>query len=172
MAILVSIVFAFIIAELDLVEKIFSISENIRILSSFIAGLFFTSVFTTAPAIVVLGKISQIEPVLLVALFGGMGAVIGDMAIFFVFRNHISGDIDNLLSRLKNDPFRAVTRNRNIRWLGVLIGALIIASPLPDELGIAMMGISRVKFKVFIPVSFLFNSLGIAIIGYAARLIV
>src|SRR3989338_3230234 len=97
-----SILFAVIIGRLDLIEKFLSISENVRIAGSFVGGLFFTSIFTTAPAIVFLGEISQIEPVLIVALVGAIGAVCGDLLIFYLFRNHINRDVDEIMKRLKN----------------------------------------------------------------------
>lgn len=170
--IVVSVVLAFIISELDLIEKLLGVSEDIRIIGSFIAGLFFTSVFTTAPAIVVLGEISQIEPVFIVALIGAIGAVCGDMIIFHLFRSHVSNDLDAILQKIKRNPFKSILTNKGFCWLGVIVGALIIASPFPDELGIAMMGISRINLKTFIPISFVFNFLGIVVIGYASRLIV
>jgi hypothetical protein len=41
------------------------------------------------------------------------------------------------------------------------LGALIIASPLPDEFGLALMGISRMRALVLMPISFVMNALGI-----------
>ncbi len=170
--IILSIILAIAISRLDLLEKLLSISENIRIVGSFVGGLFFTSIFTTAPAIVFLGKISQIEPILIVALIGAIGAVCGDLLIFYLFRDHVAGDLEGLMKRVKNNPFQLLIANSSFRWISILIGAFIIASPLPDELGIAMMGISRLKLNVFIPISLTFNFLGILAIGFAGRLLV
>ena len=167
----ISIVLAIFVSKLDLIEKLLSISENIRIVGSFIGGLFFTSIFTTAPAIVFLGEISQIEPVFIVALIGAIGAVCGDLLIFYLFRNHVANDLDELIKRVKNNPFKSLAGNVRFRWISTLIGAFIIASPLPDELGIAMMGISRLRLNIFIPISFTFNFLGILAIGFAGRLL-
>ena len=169
--ILCSIALAIVIAELNLIEKILLISENVRIIGSFIGGLFFTSIFTTAPAIVFLGEISQVESILIVALIGAVGAVLGDIIIFYLFKNHISDDLNGFIAKIKIKPFKTAFDNRGLRWLGVLIGAFIIASPLPDELGIAMMGISKLNTKVFIPISFIFNFIGIFAIGFTSRLI-
>lgn len=166
---LLSIVLAIIVAELNLVERLLLISENVRIIGSFIAGLFFTSVFTTAPAMVVLGEISQIEPVWIVAIIGAVGAVLGDLLIFYFFKNHVANDLDGLINKAKQSPLKAIFRNKGFRWMGILIGAFIIASPLPDELGIALIGISRISIKKFILISFSFNFLGILTIGFTGR---
>ena len=169
--ILFSIILAIVIAELNLIERLLLISENLRIIGSFIGGLFFTSIFTTAPAIVFLGEISQIEPILIVALVGAAGAVLGDMIIFYLFRNHISDDLNGFIAKIRVTPFKTAFDNRGFRWLGILIGAFIIASPFPDELGIAMMGISKLNTRVFIPISFALNFIGILAVGFTSRLI-
>ncbi|HEY4520456.1 MAG TPA: hypothetical protein VJJ72_01490 [Candidatus Paceibacterota bacterium] len=169
---LLSVLVAVIIAQLQLIENILLISENIRIVGSFIAGLFFTSVFTTAPAIVALGEISQVEPLFTVAFVGAIGAVCGDILIFYLFKNHVANDLDELIHLTKHKGLKSVFKHKYLKWLVVLCGALIISSPLPDELGIAMMGISRLKFNVFIPLSFSFNFLGILVIGLVSRAIV
>jgi uncharacterized membrane protein YdjX (TVP38/TMEM64 family) len=165
-----SIVLAFVIAELDLISNILSISEDVRIAGSFMGGLFFTSILTTAPAIVFLGKIGLVEHAPVVALIGAAGAVCGDLLIFSLFKNHVANDLDGISKRIKLKT--GFLRNGLFRWFGVLAGALIIASPFPDELGVAMMGLSKIKLKVFIPVSFIFNFLGILGIIFAARLLV
>jgi len=41
------------------------------------------------------------------------------------------------------------------------VGALIIISPLPDELGVSLMGISKLKWYRFLLLSFTLNTLGI-----------
>lgn len=170
--ILASILFAVIIAQLDLIEKFLSVSENIRIIGSFVGGFFFTSIFTTAPAIVFLGEISQIEPILIVALVGAIGSVCGDILIFYLFRNHIFRDLNEILGLIKNNPFKTLFKSGYFQWLSILIGSIIIASPLPDELGIALLGVSRLKSKTFVLISFVFNFIGILLIGLASRLLI
>ena len=55
------------------------------------------------------------------------------------------------------------------RWLTFLVGGLIIASPLPDELGISILGFSKMKVSWFIAISLVFNFIGILLIGVVAR---
>ena len=169
--ILLSIALALVIGQLDLVEKLLSVSENVRVVGAFVGGLFFTSVFTTAPAIAWLGEISQVEPILIVALIGAAGAVCGDILIFYLFRDHVAKDVDTLIGLSKNNLLKNILHNRAFRWVGILVGALIISSPLPDELGIALMGLTKMEVKNFIPVSFTFNFFGIYLIGLASRLL-
>ena len=52
-----------------------------------------------------------------------------------------------------------------------VLGTLVIASPLPDELGVAMLGLAKTDKKSFLIISYLGNFLGILAIGGVARLI-
>lgn len=167
-----SILLAVVVGKLDLVENLLSISQDIRIAGSFVGGFFFTSFFTTATAIVLLGEIGQIEPIFLVALIGTIGAVFGDLLIFFLFKNHFIHDFDGIMHHYKRNPLKFISKNKSFRWLSTIIGALIIASPLPDELGVAMMGLSKLSWRIFVPISLAFNFLGILLIGSASQLII
>jgi uncharacterized membrane protein YdjX (TVP38/TMEM64 family) len=51
-----------------------------------------------------------------------------------------------------------------------IIGALIIISPFPDEIGIGLMGLSKIKKWQFMLISFALNSLGIFIIVALANI--
>jgi hypothetical protein len=46
-------------------------------------------------------------------------------------------------------------------WILPVLGAFIIASPFPDEIGIGLMGISRMKTWQFLLLAFVLNSTGI-----------
>ncbi|MBP9757924.1 MAG: hypothetical protein KBD06_04955, partial [Candidatus Pacebacteria bacterium] len=64
--------------------------------------------------------------------------------------------------------FTKLMRFRFFRYLTFFAGGVIIASPLPDELGISLLGLSRMREIHFVPLSFAFNFLGIFIIGLIA----
>lgn len=64
---------------------------------------------------------------------------------------------------------KAIMKVRYLRWFAFFIGGLIIASPFPDELGIALMGFSKMRILPFMIMSFIFNSLGILVIGLVAK---
>ncbi len=58
---------------------------------------------------------------------------------------------------------------RFFRFFIPFIGALIIASPFPDEIGLAMMGIVKLEPKFLVPISFILNSIGILILLLVAQ---
>ncbi len=51
------------------------------------------------------------------------------------------------------------------------IGAVVIASPLPDEAGISLLGMSKIRPWQFFVVTFALNALGIFIVVTTANLI-
>lgn len=164
-----SVLIAIILVKTEVIINIIASSKQLELFGSFIAGMFFTSIFTVAPATVVLAEIAQTNSVFWVAFFGGLGAMIGDMVIFRFVKNRLSTDILYMLKKSKSERLLSIFRLRIFRWLIAFLGALVIASPLPDELGLTMMGFSKIKTSLFIPISFLLNSLGILIIGLIAK---
>ena len=85
--IVLSVIVAIILIKTGAIEEILKQTRDLWFLDSFIAGMFFTSVFTTAPAIVTLGEIAHANSVILTAVFGGLGAVVGDLVIFRFIRD-------------------------------------------------------------------------------------
>ncbi len=139
-------------------------------LGSFVAGLFFTSIFTTAPAIVSLGEIMQTHSILQTAFLGAIGSVLGDIIIFRFIRDRCCEHVMAIIGhKAEQRKIRAVLKLKFFRWFTFLLGGLIIASPFPDELGISLLGFAKMKISWFIPLSFIFNFLGIVIIGAIAQ---
>lgn len=147
-------------------DALFSITEAAP-LQSVVAGSFFTSVFTTAPAIAALAKLSQHAPLYIVATFGALGAVCGDLFLIRFTRSRL---VDDLLHHaISNKTQRRLEKYRSgpIGWMTLALGAFIIASPLPDELGLMLMGFTVVRTLYLIPISFVMNFTGIVLIGLA-----
>lgn len=170
--IIASVYIAVILVKTGTLANILASTLGLEFAGSFIAGLFFTSIFTTAPAIVTFGELARINSIVPVALFGALGAVIGDLIIFRFIRDKFSEHILKLVShRSAWKRIMALFKLKLFRWASLFVGGLIIASPLPDELGISILGFSKIKTSWFIPLSFLFNFIGIVLIGLVARAI-
>lgn len=164
-----SVFLAIVLVRMGIVHTLVGFTGDAYILASFVAGAFFTSVFTTAPAIAVLGSLGSTYPLFVVALVGGFGALVGDAIIFRFFKKNISQDVGYILTLTHSQKIQKLLELRMFRWFLTSIGALIIASPLPDELGLALLGMSRIPLRLFVPISFTFNVLGIYVIGMIAR---
>lgn len=165
-----SIGLAWYLEKTEVLVHLLSTTNQLEIVGSFVAGMFFTSIFTTAPAIVALGELSQVNSLLATALFGALGAVVGDLIIFRFIRDRFSEHLIEVAQEQGlTRRFRKLLKSKLLRRSSFLIGGLIIASPLPDELGVSILGFSKMKADVFSVVSFAFNFLGILAIGLAAR---
>ncbi len=165
-----SILLAVMMVKTGVLEDLLSSVGGGKFLGSFIAGMFFTSFFTTAPAIAALLEISQNNSIVTTALFGAFGAVIGDLVIFRFIRDRLGEHVAEVVghnSFIKTA--KTLFRLRYFRWFTFLLGGFLIASPLPDELGIGLLGFSKMKSKYFIPVSFIFNFIGIVFIGIVSN---
>ncbi len=168
--VVLSIILAILLARTGAFEILLTATSGMRLIGSFIAGACFTSIFTTAPAIVALGEIAQTQPLWETALVGAFGALLGDLFIFRFVRDRLSAHVMTMLEDAAGwRRFHTFMRTRGFRWLTFVVGGLIIASPIPDEVGIALMGLSKANLRVFIPFSYAANFAGIYLIGLAAR---
>jgi uncharacterized membrane protein YdjX (TVP38/TMEM64 family) len=162
--IILSIAVAVILVKTGMLKNILTSTQEWEILGSFIAGVFFVSVFTVAPAAVLLVQIAQENSILTVAIFGSLGALVGDLIIFRFLRDGFSRNLlDLIMGHNENKIVNFLKSLKFLKWLWPLVGALIIISPFPDEIGLLMMGISKVKTHEFAILAFILNFIGIFI---------
>lgn len=145
-------------------------SLSFKLIVAFISGIFYTS-FLTAPLSIVLFLIlSGTTNIYLLTIFGGLGAVLGDLIIIKFFRiifkvfsfiKHI-----NLFKNLKDRLHQL-----HLDLVAYLLGMIIIASPFPDELGLTLLSVSRLSYFKLALLTFILNSLGILVILYFVKII-
>lgn len=165
-----SILIAVVLIKTRVISDVLLSTEKFEFFGAFFAGMFFTTIFTTAPAIVTLGNIALHAPPVNVAIFGALGAMVGDLIIFKFIRDRLSEHLYELISH--NGVWkrtRHLFKLRYFRWFTFLVGGLLIASPLPDELGIGLLGFTKMKTIQFIPISLFFNFIGILLISIIAN---
>ena len=134
----------------------------------FFAGFFWVSTLTIAPASALFIILTENLPIWAVALIGGLGAVIGDSMIFNLIRHtSIADEVLDMFKRLGGKKLIHVFRSPHLRWTWPFIGAIIIVSPLPDELGVSLMGVSKLGYPLFALISYLLNTLGILLLLFA-----
>jgi hypothetical protein len=139
------------------------LGDNI-VLVSLLAGMFFTSFFTTPIAIAVFITLASQGNLLLIAALGGLGAVVGDSLLFFFVRERVAKDASAVMTGPRWKRVLRILKKRRFRRILPIIGAIIIASPFPDEIGLALIGVSTLTRKQFLLLSFTMNSLGILVI--------
>ena len=165
-----SVLVAVVLIKTGVLKSLLGVTQATGFTGSFIAGIFFTSIFTSVPATVALIEISISHSLFWTAFFGGLGALFGDFVIFRFVRGSVLND---LLHRGFQNPkpgwFVRLFRPQPFRWITPLMGAIIVASPFPDEIGLAMMGLSKMRTRLFISLSFVLNFVGILVMGFIAR---
>lgn len=167
----ISIAVFLMLAETPLVLLLLEHARSLGYIGAGIAGLLFVSTFTIAPGTALLFHLAEELDPYQIALFAGIGAVIGDMLIFRFFKGSIFKELAPLIK--KHTGLRSLgtlTCTPHFCWFMPVLGALIIAMPfLPDEVGIGLMGLARVKEWQFVLLAYVLNVLGVLAIVLAAQ---
>ena len=110
----------------------------------------------------------DLNPILL-ALIGAFGCVTGDLIIFrFIRSDSLNGEINDLFGKKRIRRILKLLHTPYFSWMLPILGAILIAAPGPDELGISLMGLSKLNMINFIFVSFCLNLISMsAILGIA-----
>ncbi len=140
-------------------------------LGAVLTGIFFVMTFTAAPALVVLYKLAESLNIYELSLLAGLGSVLGDFIIFSFFKDKVFIELEPIVTRFANRPFMHIFKTPYFAWLTPVIGAIIIASPLPDELGVTLLSASKMKKWHFVILTFVLNSAGIFVLIAGARAI-
>ena len=135
-------------------------------LGAFLAGILFSSTFTTAIATIIFFYLGETANPILAALLGGCGAMVSDMLLFRFFRDRLFSEfqlffVEHHISHLHPSK---ILRSRVSAWLGPVIASFIILSPLPDEFGVALFSYYKYDVKKLLPLSLALNTLGIYLI--------
>lgn len=166
---ILGLVLFFFFAEHPIIRNTIDSIGSLGYLGAFFTGLLFVSIFTVAPAAVVLFFLADHLNPLGVAFSAGMGAVVGDYLIFKFLRDKVFDELTPLFLRSGGNTLVRLFKTPYFGWLVPFVGAFIIASPLPDEIGIGLLGASKLKNYQFLILSFLLNSIGIFLVIIAAR---
>ncbi len=132
---------------------------------TFIAGMMYAYGFTAGPATSILLILSKEQNILVAGIIAGLGALLSDLLIFKLIRHSFYDEIE-MLSNEKIILWLTKTLPSIIKkYLLSVCAAIIIASPLPDEIGVSMMASDRrITEDNFMLFSFLLNTLGIFVI--------
>jgi len=173
---LLLVIITFIVAYILFYERDIPIFHDILLslgyFGTLIAGIFFTYGFTAAPATIFLILLAEHENIFVSAFIGGVGAMIGDYLIFKLIRHSFHDEIEKLrnekIIKHINEKSPSIVKKY---FLPVLAG-FIIASPLPDEMGVALLATSKIiSSRVFFAISFLLNTSGIFVIIWLSQII-
>ncbi len=167
---LLSLVAFIYLAKTPAVDTLIRQVGDLGYLGAFFAGMLFVSTFTVAPAAVVLYHLADSLHPVEIALIAGLGAMIGDYIIFRFIKDKIFTELRPLFLKFGKPYFKTVYKSPYFAWVLPISGAFIIASPFPDEVGVSILGLSKIKRWQFFLVTFTLNVLGIFLVVSAAQL--
>jgi uncharacterized membrane protein YdjX (TVP38/TMEM64 family) len=149
--------------------------NDLSYLGIFIGGMLFSFGFTAPFAVAFFISIVPSVNFVDAALIGGFGALIADLIIFEVIRFSLMDEFQRIRSyhlfRTFDKAYKRSIPFRLRTYIAVVLAGIIIASPLPDEIGVTMLaGFTEIKRSTFVIISFLLNSLGIAIVLFLGSL--
>jgi hypothetical protein len=138
-------------------------------LGAFLAGFLYAYSLTVPISVATLFLIAKHLNPTIIAVLGGIGAMTGDYLIFRFVRDRIIPETELLLKRFNVDISSIAAKYpKLVSRIAPLIAGIIIASPLPDEVGIALLGSVKYEVKKFLILTFSLNSAGIFIITHLA----
>lgn len=132
------------------------------LITSFFAGILYSSFFTSSIAVavfIVLG-VDGFNP-LLVAVLGGIGSLCTDLLIFKFVKTDVAADLKFVDQKLTRGFFSRLFLRKPFHSLAFFLGLVVIASPLPDELGVGLLAASKLNVRNFIILSYVLNTIGI-----------
>lgn len=149
------------------------IVQTVPLLAEFLSGFFYSSFISSPLAIFMIGILAKANSPLQIALIGGIGAMLADLILFKLARLLFFGSVSPLtLNKNFNSIVKSLHRNPTFNFVAPFIGAVIIASPLPDELGVAILGLSKMPTVKVAILTYFLNSLGIFVLAYFAQQII
>jgi len=167
----ISFLVAFFFFENETIHSFLLHLGALEYLGAFLAGIMFTSTFTVALSMVILLILAENLNPIHIGIIAGVGAVLGDLLIFRFVRDNLYNEIKDVYNNFGGNHLRRVLHTKYFSWTLPVIGAALIASPLPDEIGISLMGIAKMKTYQFVILSFLLNSVGIFLVISASAIV-
>lgn len=167
--VILSVVVAVAMVWVGVASNLVIVLKSYGVVGSFFSGIFLVSIFTAAPATVVLGELARSHSLFGIALVGSFGSLFGDLLIFNFVKGNIAEDCWYIIEKLHLKRLVVVFDRQPLRWLLILIGVVIWVLPLPDEIAMTIFGLKKMKARYFIPLGFLINFFTICMIGLISR---
>lgn len=171
---IISIFLAYKIVTSEHIVSILSYAGSFGYLGGFISGILFSYGFSTIPAAAMLFLLAKNLNPFLLALIGGFGGMLGDLIIFKFVRDHLLEEIKFIISEelhLEISFIPKVMHSYALRKIIPATAGLIMCLPLPGELAMVLLGITKYEFKRTALLSYIFNFIGIFAIGIVGILI-
>lgn len=134
-------------------------------IGTFLAGILYVYGFTAAPATAILLILAKEQNIFLAGFIAGFGALTGDLLIFKFIRWSFADEIEKLSKEKLFNHFNNKPPKLFKKYLIPVLAGVIIASPLPDEIGVTLLaGATKISTKMFSAISYVLNTSGIFVV--------
>jgi len=147
-----------------LIQALLAYIEHLGIPGIVLTGLLFVSFFTVAPATVLLIALTEDYSPLTIAFYAAIGSLGGDWIILKIFEERVGYELKPLAKKWKLLTFFRLLKRKKNRERTTLLGMVVVASPLPDEIGLGLLGIAHLPTASLLIITFLLNAAGILIL--------
>lgn len=162
------IVLTYLLFQQPTVYSYLSHLERLSYLGIFIAGALFAYGFTTPLAI---GLFLMINPenIWLAVPIGALGGLFADFVLFKFIKDEFTDEFKEIERTKAIKEFTRVVNHsfsKKVKlYLMYIFAGIILASPAPDEFGVALLaGLGRIRTSVFIVLSFFTKAIAIWIL--------
>lgn len=157
---------AFYFFQIGTVDSIIAwVLDSGSLFAGVVAGLLYSTFITTPLAVATLVGLGNTLQVSLwqVAMVGAMGATMSDLALARFLRSPLSVYVvERVLGRRRESLERGMRRNKSIRFWSVVLGAILVAIPVPtDEFAIALFDSAGLRFVNMLPIFLVANFIAI-----------
>lgn len=124
---------------------------------TFVAGAMYSFSFTAGFAVLLFSNLAiPKESLFMFSLIAASGGLLADMLIFRFIKDVLFNELGERTKKI----LAKATRKKMTKVLLSVVGAIIIASPFPDEIGLACMGLSKISFWKLVGLTFCLDALG------------
>lgn len=167
----ISLIFAFFLGRYEPFHEFLLSLGGFGYLGAFIAGMLFVSTFGFATGAVTLLVLAEKLNIFELGIIAGAGGVFGDFMIFRFVKDRLIDEVEPIYENLGGNHLTKILHTKHFRWMLPVVGAILIAAPTPDELGVSLMGIAKMKTWEFLPLAFVLDFTSVILILLASSVI-
>ncbi len=156
-----SILLTIILSKYNFLNQILFNVRHVPFLGSFLAGILYVSTSTAILGILIILDLSKTLSPIQIAVIAGIGATFADFVLFRFLKDDVLSELTPIYNKLGGKHLTELMHHKYLRWSLPIVGAIIIASPLPDEIGISLMGLTKIKSYQFVVLSLILNIIGV-----------
>lgn len=168
-----TLIVGFVLAlDTALIQGLLDTIHTAGLLGVFLTGIMFVSFLTAGPATLILINIAPDYNPILLATVAATGSLIGDWIILRFVEDKVGYELQPLAKKYGIMPIIKQMRTKRFRPFAIVTALVFIASPLPDEAGLGLLGMTKTPVRKLMPVLLILNAAGIYLLVIAARALV